>query len=77
MHSPPHPGGLIRDDMEALDVTVAEGAIVSSVVRAQSHRKWPCGWKRCLVQPQTTGCACRMPMTWRDCGTVTVIRAGV
>lgn len=38
MHSPPHPGGLIRDDLEALEVTVAEGAKALGVTRSQLYR---------------------------------------
>lgn len=38
MHSPPHPGGLIRDDLDALEVTVAEGAKALGVTRSQLYR---------------------------------------
>lgn len=38
MKNPPHPGGLIRDDIEALGFTVAEAAEGLGVTRQQLHR---------------------------------------
>ena len=38
MKNPPHPGGLIRDDIEALGLTVAEAAEGLDVTRQQLYR---------------------------------------
>lgn len=38
MHSPAHPGRLIQSDLEALGVSVAEGAKALGVTRSQLYR---------------------------------------
>ena len=38
MHSPAHPGRLIRADLEALGVSVTKGAEALGVTRSQLHR---------------------------------------
>ncbi len=38
MKNPPHPGGMIRDNIEALGVSVAEAAEGLGVTRQQLHR---------------------------------------
>ena len=38
MKNPPHPGGLIRDDLEALGLGVAEAALGMGVTRQQLYR---------------------------------------
>jgi addiction module HigA family antidote len=38
MKNPPHPGGLIRDDIEALGLTVADAAKGMGVSRQQLYR---------------------------------------
>lgn len=38
MHSPAHPGRLIQGDLEALGVSVAEGAKALGVTRSQLYR---------------------------------------
>jgi addiction module HigA family antidote len=38
MHSPAHPGRLIRSDLEALGVSIADGAKALGVTRSQLYR---------------------------------------
>ena len=38
MHSPAHPGRLIRSDLEALGISVADGAKALGVTRSQLYR---------------------------------------
>jgi len=38
MKSPPHPGRLLRDDLEALGISVASAADALGVTRSQLHR---------------------------------------
>jgi addiction module HigA family antidote len=38
MRFPPHPGRLVRADLEALDLSIAEGAKALGVTRSQLYR---------------------------------------
>jgi addiction module HigA family antidote len=38
MKSPPHPGGALRDDLDALGLTVAEGAKALAITRQQLYK---------------------------------------
>ena len=38
MHNPPHPGGIIDDNLEALELSVTQGAKALGVNRSQLHR---------------------------------------
>ncbi len=38
MHSPPHPGSIVRENLDALDLSVAKAASALGVTRSQLYR---------------------------------------